>query len=329
MSRHADRPAACAARPREAGFVLVTALVLVTLTLGITFGYARHALTASASSRASIHALDAERAAWSGLAYGCQTLRSGSPTNSTTVTAGDAVAAVRFQQLAPARHALSVEARTAAAATALRAEASLLPASGPRPPRLTAEAARALLASDALVPVRETARYRDVVLDAILLLEPGATLTLQDVVLTGGIVDRQAIDGTPAASRIVLEGGVRIAPAAILQGAAIVAPGADVSVAGDGTLEADGMVVARALSAFGGGFQAGALVTTEPPLLSAAFARPGAGRGPQAWSPIVEPTAHAFADLAFPRSDVPEPERARIAGFAFPAPRRGPARAAH
>lgn len=316
-----DRRPHAAARRGERGFVLVTALVLITLTLGITYGFARHAITATASSRATLGTLGAERAAWSGVAYGCQTLRSGQPARAMTLAVGDQDAAITFETLDAATHRIVVDATDGATGASLLAEVALVPAAGPTPPRLTSEAVTALLADPALVPVRGTTRYTDVTLDAIFLLEPGAILVLEDVLLSGGIVDRQALDGTLASTRVELHGGVRVTPGGTLPGAALVVPGASVVGSSDATVEIDGMVVARTFSLTGRGYQSGALVTEEAPLLGRAFARPGAGRAPLAWSAAVAPAAWELAALAFPAHAVAAPERARIGAYPF-APRR-------
>jgi hypothetical protein len=318
------------------GFALLAVLMLVGLIglLGAT--YTRHTTIVSKSSSVALSALRARSAVDSGVQYARQCLRTGRGAASASLATGSADAVLQIADLGGDRSRVEVRSLDSSGIGAtLLLEASRVPrvlAGEPDDlPRLRATTVLDLMA-DASVPktwIGSSTTLTDTDVAGLLIVQDGATLTLDGVVVHGAIVSAgtmtSALYGAydaASAPRLVVAGDVRLTPAAWLPGISLVMPDGDVQGAlADSRVQWDGAVVAHALALSGSGALHDHVASVVPPALAAGVERPFAARGPRPWaagldlgeafdtaSLAILPRAHAAADLP------------AITGYGFDAP---------
>lgn len=298
------------ARTRERGFALLAVLLIVGLIAMFGGTYGRHVVLQNRSSAAALTSMRAGAALESGLQYTRQLLRTGGRAAQSSLTAGPRTT-LDLSELDGDRsrvHLAAVDPSGIGATLLVEVERrpSALATSPDELPRLRADTIAALLA-DASVPktwVAGRMTVEDADLEGLVVVGTGASLSLARVRLRGCIVSEQALTGlafgpydVTTAPTLLVAGDLTITPCFQLPGVALVMPdGAVSATVAAPRLQLDGDVVAHTLLLAGSGCLAGQAATVAPPSIAPGIVRPGAGRGPRAWSPGLE--LHAGAEIA-------------------------------
>jgi len=312
-------------RRRESGWVLPSALIMSAMMVSLTVTYARHAVLAKTRLVWEQGARESEEDSRSGLQRARQNMRLGfeigtgpdadeidTPIGNTVKTEctkkGQFVRELRIN----ARRENDEEAF-------LRVRTEVVPAStassGPKRTGVTDETCDQILMAGNLTIISEDSTYSGVTMAGLFLLEEGAELTLDDVVLNGTIISRAAcLDNLPAVGpnrpRVTIDGGLRLlagnpyVPG--LNDVAVVGPDMVVDASANSRVEIDGAVVTEELSLPGRGSLRGPVVTRDSLSLSDEISRPGYGRGPQQWPDAIEPGAEEVVRLAFDTQPIPQ-----------------------
>lgn len=183
-------------------------------------------------------------------------------------------------------------------ATVLRGEAAPTSRRVDQPadlPRLSAQARQRLFS---VPPSRRRVVSGSLVLsgdvDGVVVLEAGAELVLQDVVLRGAVVSTAALDGVavpdPAeAPLLVVDGSLRIQPGPELPGVALLLPTSRVTSRGPPmSVQIHGDIVVRDLELVGVGSLFGHLATVGQPLLSPEISQLAIGRHEVPWASALD-----------------------------------------
>jgi hypothetical protein len=318
----------------ERGWALASALVLTALVTAVVVSLARHAVLMRHDLAEGFVDDPAALASHSGLDRLRERMRLGlldssTPADQVLAGSGHEVLA-QHTVLDHQRRQLSARAQgtgpNADDDVLLLARASIVPADGTRlmPTTLDCAVGHALLTSATIVSIDGDQLLEGVDLDQVLLLEPGAVLTLRDVVLRGAILTQPGLCAdTPLSEghqrpRLVIEGGLGLRPGASLPDVAIVGPDLVVEADGWSRVQLDGFICADELRLLGRGRVSGMIVTTSSKLLGADLRQPGAGRGPQSWPAAVTPGAERITRLAVPEPPLTDVALARMLGVTIP-----------
>lgn len=305
---------------REAGYVLLVVLLLAGLMVVTAAGYARHALVARHTDQDSLWVLESREAAASGVAWACRMLAVGAGTASAKVEAGGQLVSVELAEAGDGRRSLRVDAAGACLGTTLLGELVLQPEAGDGLPALSASAAAALATDPARTALSGSKTVVGATYAGTLVLEHGADIVLDGVVVHGAVVSRGALDGTVALGapvRLVLRNGARIGPSALAPGVGLCLPDGALEVEPGCSIEVRGAIVAGTLEVAGDGACDGHIVAGQPFTLPAGLDRPGFGRAPPDWPAAFEVPAAAVARASF-RHPAPSVGQLRaIADFDF------------
>lgn len=324
MKTHASR----SARRSESGWVMPAAMIASALMISVTVTYARHAVLAKTRLTFEQGARESEEDARSGLERARRNMQRGKliadgMTDVVTAPDGNSIETTRNNKGGNKReltvHTIRVNDEEAFVRTRTEVvPVSNTPESAEEPTRLDCGCGDAVLAAPELVTVNGSVTYTDTTLDAILLLEANASLTLQDVVLRGAIVTRAGLcdiydplEGS-ARPQVTVIGSLRMLP---LTGGSVpelaplrvIAPDAVIDADAYARLQIGGGVIADRLDLQGSGAINGPVVVKDSLSLSSLIQRPGWGRGPQFWPSCVKPGAEQVTRLVV-RTEDPEQE---------------------
>lgn len=289
-----------------AGYVLLTVLIAVGLITALVATYGRHVVVQARSSMASPKLLQSRETCHSGVRFARQVLVSGSTLQSGAVPAGDGSALIAVGELPLGNQSVSVEAVDADGLGARRRfELSLLPTANSEPdgpwslPTLDADTIQGL-ASDPTLQLHGIASdttLSDIELSGLVVLMPGVTLTLQDVVLEGAIVSASVISQAPLATydpavapRVVVDGDLRIDSHPSLPGLAMLLPdGSIASGPSDARVQIHGDIVAHDVTLMHPGVLGGNVSAVSMQLASEdVLDRMGIDRKGMPWAPDLE-----------------------------------------
>lgn len=305
------------------GYVLVVVLLLGGLLAASTAAWARHYLSRRHTSSASLWVHESREAAGSGVAWARQRLASGGGVGSEEFTVAGHAVEVELWQADADRLGLRVAATSDGLGATVEGEASVHGRACELLPALTSAAAAALDGDALATRLSGTQVLSGQTYAGTLVLERGAAITLDDVVVQGAIVSRAALVGPPydpaEAVTLVLRNGARVGPSALAPGAGIVLPDGSLSVEAGCSIEVQGAIVAGKLDLQGDGACDGQILSAAPCELPAGLDRPGFGRVPPAWPAALTVPALEMSRLAFPRHAADDAALGSIGKFSFPA----------
>jgi len=301
--RH-DRNERCNAR-HQSGFAIIAVLLLVGVIGMISATYLRNVILDSGNSAVGRPAIDAREAVHSGLQWGRQALRSGTPITSTTVSSGSRTATVTVTDLPNDRASILSRAidsnglgATVLTETSRRREA--ITESPDSLPSLDAATIASLLA-DPTVPklyFSGTQRIEDTDLTGLIIVQDYAALYLDNVTVHGSIVSQAVLDTTTplgdydpiSAPAVILDGNLRIEPADFLPGVAMLLPDGVVRDWTSATsVQIEGDVIAHTVMLDTvSGSCLGNIACVAPLGLSPDVELPGSTRAPRDWAGVLD-----------------------------------------
>ena len=324
MTPHPETHRHRARRPAEAGWVLAAALVLAAMATALTVTYARHALLAKHSLQFGKGASEVDEASRSELERVRELMRIGDKpgtlaagTHDSAVTpTGETVVGER-QVVSHGKNELRVQAQgntsNSSEEARLKASSTVVPGNNSQGQRTTlpCPTGDVVLAGN-LTIISGPVSYVGVEMAGLFLLEAGAELTLQDVVLRGTILTRNGIcpDNLPQAgsNRPVIRayGGLKLISGTELPDVAMCAPDAVLDADANSRIDVQGFVSADEVHVNGRGSVHGMVVHNESEEFGSKMRRPGHGRGPQSWPDLVDAGAEEVSSLSFPVQTVPD-----------------------
>jgi hypothetical protein len=309
-----------AARSGEQGWVVVASLILAGIAASVSVTWARHAVLAKSTLEMSHGASESEEAAQSGLNHAREQMRQGHPPGNTSTGTEDVV-------LTEDGHVVTIERevhvhdnrelRTHATKlngafteqAAVRARARVVPESDADgdPTRLECDSDAVTTMMAGLVTVLNGSNsYENVEMAGLFILEPGADLTLENVVLRGTIITRAGkCNSAPkqvGANRptINLIGDIRLIAGTVLPDVAFVGPDAVMTADANARVEIQGQVIADELDMPCRGSVHGMVTTEKQGSIGSNVKRPGRGRGAQGWSSELVAGAERVTEISFP-----------------------------
>ncbi len=302
-------------------------LVLSAIVVSVTVTYARHAVLAKRSLEFASGASPAEEASRSGLERTRDRMREGHlPTTvsdggeDTVETASGEIVTSEREIIDHDERRLRVHARGNGSDVAdeanLRARGRVDPSGDTQGQRnrLRCDVGDAVLLAGNLTIISGSVTYTDTQLAGLFLLEAGAELTLDDVVLRGTIITRAGLCNSNAPQlganrpKVQVYGGLRLLAGTDIPDVAVAAPDLRFIADSSSRVEVRGMVMAEEFEVPGRGAVRGLAVSTEEPVFGSGIRRPGHGRGLQSWSEQVECGAESVRTLSFPFEDVTDAE---------------------
>lgn len=316
-SPYRSRPVRSVPRRGEQGWVLLATIVLSAIAASISVAWARHAVLAKGSLEMSHGASETEEAARSGLQRARQQMRAGATKTAQEVVQtvdGDMVTVNRTEYGNEQRELRFQAARPGgdiSEQAALRAHVSVIPTSGSgdEVTQLECETGDAVLAAGSLTVINSSVTYQDVELAGLFLLDAGADLTLDNVILRGTILTRAGLCDTnspitgPARPQVNVYGTLRLLAGTELPDTAFMGPDAVVTVDAAARVDIQGMVVVDEIDLPARGVLNGLLVSKSSENVGASIRRPGHGRGAQSFPSFVVPGAERVTKMAFPTDD--------------------------
>ena len=303
----------------ESGWIVIAALVLATAAASVTVTWARHAVLAKGTLEMESGASSSEEAARSGLNRCREKMRLGQPPGSVedgaeeiVVTDDGNVVTIEREVQSHKGRRLKTHARKIGGGmqeeASVKANCDVVPASKGRGERtrLTCDAGSGVLMAGNLTIISGSATYQDTQLAGLMLLEPGAELTLEDVELRGTIITRAAVckdeplqvDGNRP--KVQLFGDIRLLAGTELPEVAVAGPDAVLTSDSNARVEIDGVTVADEIDLRGRGTVRGMMVHETSASVDSDIRRPGHGRGPQSWPTSLEAGAEAVTRMSFP-----------------------------
>ncbi len=146
-----------------------------------------------------------------------------------------------------------------------------------------------------------------------MLLEDGATLTLQDCILRGTILTRHgACNDHPACvganrPKVQVYGGLRLLAGTDLPSTAMCAPDAVFSCDDSARVEVNGFACADEVTVKGHSCVRGMVVTDSAETIDPSVKRPGHGRGYESYPDAIEPGIEELTNVVFPNDTIPDP----------------------
>ncbi len=314
------------ARRGESGWVLAASLILATLAGAVTVTYARHAVLAKKSLEFAKGASEVEEATRSGLQRVRERMRDGDLPGTTATGTHDYAVTPTGEEVTGERvvvahdeREIRVRARAAAGGSTddeaqLRARSRVVPGSGDvgERTRLKCETGTPLLLAGNLQIISGDVAFQGVEMAGLFLLEAGAHLTLQDVILRGTIVTRAGLCKSQAPAvgsnrpRVTVYGGLRLLAGTELPEVAMAAPDLRFEADESSRLEIRGYSVVDEFDVKGRGSVRGMVTTCSKELIGSNVRRPGHGRAPQEWPDSIDAGAERVTYIGFPRDPVPE-----------------------
>lgn len=306
----------------QAGYVLLTVLLLVGLIVTTAATYAHHSTASYRTSSASLSIQESRESAQSGLAVAQQLLASGTTSYDAVVASGVQDVQITLGDAGGGVRTLRVEALHQGLGTTLDGQLVVGGAlSGPLP-QLTAQAALSASRDPDRVLISDGQVLQDTVVDGTLILALGSHCTLRNVVVRGSIVSEAALAGPPYPTQrtttLTLDGSLRVDGDTRLPGCAIVMPDGELTTLSTSALEIHGVVVAGRIDWRGGGAADGHIVAAQPFSLSATLDRPGYGRTPASWPSSLQLNALSVSRISFPPARPTRAEASAIKRFKFP-----------
>ena len=327
MTPHPDslrRTATRAHRPDEAGWVLAAALVLATMATAVTVTYARHALLAKHSLQFGKGASEVDEASRSELDRVRELMRIGdkpgtlaSGTHDSAVTpTGESVVGER-EVVSHGKNELRVQAQgnttNSTEEAKLKASSTVVPGNKSEGQRTTLPCPTGdVVLAGSVTIISGSQSYVGTELAGFFLLEDGAELTLQDVILRGTIITRNGAcpDNLPATGsnrpRLNVYGGLKLLAGTELPDVAVVAPDLVIDADVNSRVDVQGFVSADEIHVNGRGSVHGMVVHNESEEFGSKMRRPGHGRGPQPWPDVISAGAEEISSLSFPSATVPD-----------------------
>lgn len=327
MSPHLRSPRSSSQRtrrPGEAGWVLAASLILATMATAVTITYARHALLAKRTLQYGQGASEVDEASRSELERVRELMRIGDKPGTEqngdhdqAVTPTGEVVRGEREVTGHGRRDLRVRAlgnnNNSDEQARLRARSYVVPGNRPSGERTTleCETGNIMLAGHVTI-ISGSQSYQGVELAGLFLLEDGAELTLEDVILRGTILTRHgACREHPAASganrpRVRVYGGLRLLAGNELPDVAMCAPDLRFETDASSRVEVRGFVSADEVRVEGRGCVRGMVVHNEDEDISPKTRRLGHGRGTQDWPDTVSCGAEEVGSLSFPVAVVAE-----------------------
>ncbi|MHC5209507.1 MAG: hypothetical protein ACYTG2_02170 [Planctomycetota bacterium] len=312
-------------RPNESGWVLAASLVLSTFVVAVTVTYARHAILSKQSLEFGKGASEVEEASRSELERVRELMRVGNKpgtedegSHDHAVTPNGEVVVGERQEVGHGKRELRSRAHgngeSEGDQARLKARSDVVPGSGSTGDRTTldCDTGSPLMMAGNLQIISGDVTLQGVQLAGLFLLEEGAHLTLEDVVLRGTIVTRAGLCNSNAPTvgsnrpRVSVYGGLRLLAGTDLPDTAVVGPDLILDADESSRVEVRGFVAADEIRLKGRGTMRGMAVSGADEDWSAAVRRPGYGRGAQGWPQHVRAGAEEVSRLAFPSSEVDE-----------------------
>ena len=327
MSPHRtlSRPIARRATRRgERGWVLAASLILATMATAVTITYARHALLAKHTLQFGKGASEVDEASRSELERVRELMRIGDKPGTIAAGTHDSAVTPTGESVQGERQVTSHDTRelrvqaqgnstNSTEEAKLKAQATVTPGNQPEVDSTTIECPTgSIILTGSVTIISGAQSYTGVQMAGIFLLEDGAELTLQDVVLHGTILTRHgACRDHPAATgsdrpHVRVYGGLKLVAGTELPDVAIVAP--DMILEADSTtrVEVQGFVSADEVVVDGRGAVHGMVVHNQYEQFGGKMRRPGFGRGPQSWPATISAGSEEVSSLSFPVSSIPE-----------------------
>ncbi|MHC4844836.1 MAG: hypothetical protein ACYTCU_01605 [Planctomycetota bacterium] len=307
--------------------------MLSSLVVTVTVTYARHAVLAKKSLEFAKGASEVEEASRSGLERVRERMRDGDSPGTEAEGTHDYAITPTGEEVIGEREILDHdkrELRVRASEAApdqdpeharIRARADVEPGSGPTKDksRLDCSDGSTLLMAGLVQFISGNATYQDVDLAGLMVLENGATLTLEDVVLRGTIITRAGLCETnpPAVGsnrpQVQLFGDVRLLAGTQLPETAVLGPDLVLESDVSSRIDIDGFTVADEIDLNGRGRLNGMVVSGLSESISGDIRRPGFGRGQQDWPSDILAGGEAVVQIAFPVDSVPDSVKAAMA----------------
>lgn len=324
MTTHHETLRRRAGRPDEAGWVLAAALILATMATAVTVTYARHALLAKHSLQFGKGASEVDEAGLSELDRVRELMRIGDKpgtlatgTHDAAVTpTGESVVGER-EVVSHGKRELRVQAQgnttNSTEEAKLNASSSVVPGNQPEVDRTTLECPTGdVVLAGSVTIISGSQSYVGTELAGFFLLEDGAELTLQDVIVRGTILTRNGVcaDNLPATGsnrpKLNVYGGLKLLAGTELPDVAVVAPDLVINADPNSRVDVQGFVSADEIHVNGRGSVHGMVVHNESEEFGSKMRRPGHGRGPQPWPDVISAGAEEIASLSFPSATVPD-----------------------
>jgi hypothetical protein len=315
--------AAAGRRLRESGWVLAASLVLSSFVAAVTVTYARHAILSKQSLEFGKGASEVEEASRSELQRVRELMRVGNKpgtedegNHDQAVTPNGEIVVGERQEVGHGKRELRSRAHGSSDSDSdqarLNARSDVVPGSRSTGDLTTldCDAGAPLLMAGNLQIISGDVTLQGVQLAGFFLLEEGAHLTLQDVVLRGTILTRAGLCHSNAPSvgtnrpRVSVYGGLRLLAGTELPDTTVVGPDLVFDADEDSRVEVRGFVCADEIRMQGCGTMRGMAVSGLSEDVSSGMRRPGHGRGAQPWPDHVQAGAEEVSLLAFPSSDV-------------------------
>jgi len=314
-------------RRGEQGWVVLASLILAGVAASVTVTWARHAVLAKGVLEMAHGASSSEEAARSGLNHCREQMRQGHPpgctcdgTEDVVVTDDGNVVTIEREVESHDRRRIITHAEKVGGGfeeqAKIKGRAKVEPASNGSgdPTRLDCDEGEAVLMAGNLTIINGNTTYQNQEMAGLFLLETGATLTLEDIVLRGTIITRAGLCESnfplTGGSRpsLVIEGGLRLLSGTVLPDVAVVGPDLVVDAAVDSRVEVRGQIIADEMRLNGRGSVSGMVTTESEEQISAKIRRPGHGRGAQPWSNKLVAGAEEITALSFPAEEYTEAE---------------------
>ena len=304
-------------RSQEGGWVLMATLVLSTIVVSVTVTYARHAVLAKKSLEVASGASAAEEASRSGLERTRERMEEGYLPGTEEEGTEDVVETPTGEIVISEREVidhddrkLKVEARGNGGSfedeATLKAKGRVTPGHGKNDSVTSTDCDTGTMLAGLVTIISGDVTYQGTELAGLFLLEEGATLTLDDIVLRGTIITRAGMckDNLPhsGSSRpaVNVYGGLRHLAGTELPDTAVLGPDLVYICDSQSRVELEGMVVTDEFEVRGRGTVKGMVVSKKDPVFSSNCSRPGNGRGLQSWPESIEPASENVKKLTFP-----------------------------
>jgi hypothetical protein len=308
-------------RRSESGWVFAASLILSALVAAVTVTYARHAILAKKSLEYDQASTAVESASRSGLERVRERMRRGDSPGTIDEGTHDEAVTDSGEHVIGEREVTGHgkrELRAHAASddgsdeSSITARADVVPGSDTDgdPTALDCDDGSGVLLAGSLTVISGSVSLSDVQLSGFFLLEEGAELTLDDVVLNGTIVTRAGLcnGNLPTEGsnrpRVRVIGGLRLLAGNELPDVAVAGPDLRFEAESGSRVEIDGFVSTDELRLDGRGSVRGMVVTRTQETIGSDISRPGHGRGKPSFPDSVVPGAERVTAIAFPAQPV-------------------------
>ncbi len=310
------------ARSSEQGWVVLASLILAGIAASVSVTWARHAVLAKGTLEMSHGASETEEAAHSGMMHAREQMRLGDPPGNVqngdeeiVLTEDGHVVTIERDVKVHDRRRLRTKAHKLNGSftdeAAVKANAVVMPendAAGD-PTRLDCDEGTTAMMAGNVTIIGGTSTYSNTQMAGLFILENGADLTLDNVVLRGTIITRAGLCKSNAKQTgsnrptINMVGGIRLIAGTVLPDVAMVGPDCVVNADANARVEIQGQVISDELDLPCRGTVKGMVTTETSGGCGNQIKRPGHGRGPQSWSSKLIAGAERVTKIAFPAED--------------------------